>query len=157
MSKEELIELLKTYKGKQSKRALRLEERQRLERRIAKIEADYETNMTPIYQEGGRGNQTTSKVENKILTKKEKIEGIEEQIKRIDEEIIELDYELNQVNIRLGSLSRLEKEIITAYYIDNQDYNYIGNVTYYEVKHQTRSGDTIKRIITQILSKLTKL
>ena len=83
MSKEELIELLKTYKGKQSKRALRLEERQRLERRIAKIEADYETNMTPIYQEGGRGNQTTSKVENKILTKKEKIEGIEEQIKRI--------------------------------------------------------------------------
>lgn len=157
MSKEEFIRLLKTYKGKQSKKALRLEERQRLERRIAKIEADYETNMTPIYQEGGRGNQTTSKVENKILTKKEKIEEILEQIKVIDEEIVELDYELKQVDIRLGSLSRLEKEIITAYYIDGMDYDDIGNIIYYNIKHQTRSADTIKRAVKQIVVKLTKL
>lgn len=157
MSKEEFIRLLKTYKGKQSKKALRLEERQRLERRIAKIEADYETNMTPVYQEGGRGNQTTSKVENKILTKKEKIEEIEEQIKRIDEEIIELDYELNQVNIRLGSLSRLEKEIITAYYIDEMDYKTIGVEIYWQIINQTRSERTVARKIEEIMEKMLKL
>ena len=157
MSKEELIELLKKHKEKQSKKALRLEERQRLERRIAKIEADYETNMTPIYQEGGRGNQTTSKVENKILTKKEKIEEIEEQIKRIDEEIIELDYELNQVNIRLGSLSRLEKEIITAYYIDEMDYKTIGVEIYWQIINQTRSERTVARKIEEIMEKMLKL
>lgn len=157
MSKEELIRLLKTYKEKQSKKALRLEERQRLERRIAKIEADYETNMTPIYQEGGRGNQTTSKVERKILTKKEKIEEIEEQIKKIHEEIIDLDYELNQVNIRLGSLSRLEKEIITAYYIDEMDYKTIGVEVYWRIINQTRSERTVARKIEEITEKMLKL
>lgn len=157
MSKEELIELLGSHKEKQSKKALRLEEKQRLQRRIAKIEADYETSLTPTYQEGGRGNQTTSKVESKILTKKEKIEEIEEQIKKIDEEIIDLDYELNQVNIRLGSLSRLEKEIITAYYIDEMDYKTIGVEVYWRIINQTRSERTVARKIEEIMEKMIKL
>lgn len=157
MSKEEIIDLLKTYKEKEARKSLRIQDKQSLQRRRAKIEVDYETNMTSIYQEGGKGNQTTSKVENKILMKKEKIEEITKQIKEINEEIVELDYELAQVNIRLGSLNELENKIITAYYIDNQDYNYIGNVIYYEVKHQTRSEETIKRMVAQILNKLTKL
>lgn len=157
MSKEELIELLGSHKEKQSKKVLRLEEKQRLQRRIAKIEADYETSMIPIYQEGGRGNQTTSKVENKILTKKEMIEEIERQIEKIDEEIVDLNYELNQVIIRLGSLSRLEKEIITAYYIDEMDYKTIGVEIYWQMINQTRSERTVARKIEEIMEKMLKL
>lgn len=157
MNKEELIGLLKTHREKESKKALRLEEKQRLQRKIAKIEVDYETSLTTTYQEGGRGNQTTSKVENKILTKKEKIEEIEQQIKIIDEEIVELDYELNQVNIRLGSLKRLEKEIITAYYIDGIDCRTIGKEVYWRIIEQTRSEKTVARKIEEIMEKLLKL
>ena len=157
MSKEELIKLFKAHKEKQAKMALRLGDKQDLQRKMAKIEADYETSMTPIYQEGGRGNQVTSKVENKIIAKKEKIEEILKQIKLIDEEIIELGYELAQVDIRLGSLTELENKVITAYYIDGMNPYDIGNTIYYDVKHQTRSKKTIERMIVKIMNKLEKL
>lgn len=157
MSKDEMIELLKSYKEKKAKKDLRLEEKRRLERDKKILENDYSTNTTPTYMEGGRSNQVSSKVESKICKKDSRILEIEKRINELDEEIEELNYYLNQVNIRLGSLNELENKIITAYYIDEQDYDYIGNITYYEVKHQTRSEETIKRMIGQIINKLTKL
>lgn len=157
MNKDELIELLKTHKQTTAKKGLNLNEINKLKRDIEKIKSDYNTSIVSTYQEGSKSNKVSSKVESAVLKKDERIIEKEEIIKRLEEEIIDLDYELNQVNIRLGSLSRLEKEIITAYYIDEMDYDEIGNDVFYHIKHQTRSRDTIKRTISQIMHKLAKL
>lgn len=157
MNKEELIDLLKEYKKNQAKKDLRILEKKRLLKAIGKIDDDYEVSITPIYQEGSKGNQVTSKVENKVVKKDEKVEDIEKRIKDLDEEIEDLDYKLKQIDIRLGSLKRIEKEVITAFYVDEMDPYDIGNDTYYRIKHQTRSEKTIKRMIEKITEKLLKL
>lgn len=157
MSKEELIELLKKHKQTTAKKDLNLNEIKKLKRDIEKKKHDYSTSTTQTYQEGSRGNEVTSKVENAVVKKDERIIEMEETIKRLEEEIIDLDYELNQVNIRLGSLKRLEKEIITAYYIDEMDYKTIGIEVYWRVINQTRSERTVARKIEEITEKMLKL
>ena len=157
MSKDELIELLKTHKQTTAKKDLNLNEINKLNRDILKIKADYSINMTPTYQEGSKSNRTNSKVENAIVRKDERIAEKEEAIKRLEEENEELDYILNQVNIRLGSLTRLEKEIITDYYINQMGCRTIGMETYWRVINQTRSEKTVTRKVDEITEKLLKL
>lgn len=157
MSKDELIELLGRHKEKEAKKALKERRIKQLEKEIKQLEEDYNTNIIPKFLEGGRSNETTSKVENKVCKKNNREQEIEEEIKKLKQEIDGLNYELDMVNIRLGSLNRLEKEIITARYIDKEDYHYIGNITYYNVKHQTRGEDAIKKIIEKIMNRLINL
>ena len=75
----------------------------------------------------------------------------------MEEETKDLDYELNQVNIRLGALTYVEKTVLEARYIDEMEYDDIGNKVFYDIKHQTRSGDTIKKICKKALSKMLTL
>lgn len=157
MSKDELIELLKTYKQTEAKRDLNLNEINKLKRDIEKIEADYSTNMTPTYQEGSKSNQISSKVENIVIRKDARIGEKEERIKQLEEENEDLDYKLKKVDIRLGSLSRLQKEIITDYYINEMDYKTIGIETYWRIINQTRSEKTVARKIEEITEKILKL
>lgn len=157
MSKEELIELLKMHKQMTAKRDLNLNEIDKLRRDIAKLEKSYEVKITPVYEEGSRSNQMSSKVENAVVRKEIKIIEKEEMIRRLEGENEELDYVLNQVNIRLGSLKRLEKEIITDYYINEMDYKTIGIETYWRVINQTRSERTVARKIDEITEKMLKL
>ena len=157
MSKEELIELLGKHKEKEAKKALKQNRIKQLEKEKESSKEDYNTNTTTNFMEGGRGNETTSKVENKVCKKDNREQEIEEEIKTLKQEIEKLDYELDQVNIRLGSLNRLEKEIITARYIDKEDYYYIGNITYYNVRHQTRGEEAIRKMIEKIMNRLTNL
>lgn len=157
MSKDELIDLLKTHKQTTAKKDLNLNEISKLKRDIEKIETDYSTNITPTYQEGSKSNQVSSKVENAVVKKDTRIVEIEEKIEQLEEENKELDYILNQVNIRLGSLKRLEKEIITDYYINEMDCKTIGIETYWRVINQTRSERTVARKIEEITEKMLKL
>ncbi len=154
MSKEELIKLLKKHKQTTAKKGLNLNDIDKLKRDIEKIKRDYSTSTTQTYQEGSRSNEVTSKVENAVVRKDEKIIEKEEEIKRLEEEIIDLDYELNQVNIRLGALTYIEKTVLEARYIDEMEYDDIGNKVFYDIKHQTRSEDTIKKICKKALSKM---
>jgi len=157
MSKEELIELLKTHKYTTAKKALNLNDINKLKRDIAKIEKNYNINITPVYQEGSKSNQVSSKVENVIVKKDMEIIEKEEMIKKLEEENEDLDYVLNQVNIRLGSLTYIEKTVLTARYIDEMEYDYIGNEIFYDIKHQTRGEDAIKKICKKALNKMSKL
>lgn len=157
MSKDELIELLKTHKQKTAKKDLNLNEINKLNRDIVKAEADYSISMTPTYQEGSKSNKISSKVENVIVRKDEKIIEMKEMIKHLEEENEELNYTLNQVNIRLGALTYIEKAILTARYIDEMEYDYIGNIVFYDIKHQTRGEDAIKKMCNRALEKILKL
>ncbi len=157
MNKDELIELLKTHKYTTAKRDLKLNEIEKLKRDIQKIETNYNVKITSVYQEGSKSNEVSSKVENMIVKKDNKIIEIQEEINKIEEEVKELNYVLSQVNIRLGSLKRLEKEIITDYYINEMDYKTIGIETYWRIINQTRSERTVARKIDEITEKLLKL
>ena len=157
MSKDEIIKLLKTHKQKKAKKDLNLNEISKLNRDIKKIEADYSTNITPIYQEGSKSNQVSSKVENAVMKKDIRIIEKKEKIRQLEEEITELDYILNQVNIRLGALTYIEKTVLTARYIDEMEYDDIGNNVFYDIKHQTRSGDAIKKLCKKAVEKMLKL
>ena len=157
MNRDEFIQLLKEYKINQAKKDLNLLEKKRLLKEIEKLQDDYNVNITPTYQEGSKGNQVTSKVENMVERKDSRINEKLARIEEIDKKNEELDDRLNMVNIRLGSLNRLEKEIITDYYINELDYKTIGIETYWRIINQTRSEDTVKRKIDKIMQKMLKL
>ena len=158
MNKEEIIELLKEYKNKQGKLELKKLEKRKKELQLKyKREEEIKTSLTQSYAEGGKTNQVSSKVENSVIKKSEEIETLEKEIEELNKDIEQLEIDVEEVNIRLGSLTYLEKEIITAYYIDGFSAEYIGNNTYYKIKHQTRSERTILRIIENILKKIEKL
>lgn len=158
MNREEIIETLKRYKEKQGKLELKKLEKRKKEIKLKhKEEEEIKTSITQSYTQGSKTNQVSSKVENSVVKKSEKIEELKKEIKDLEKEIELLEIEVEEVNIRLGSLTYLEKEIITAYYIDEISYKDIGNITYYKIKHQTRSEDTIKRMIAKIIEKLSDL
>ena len=146
MNKDELIELLRTHKQTSAKRDLNLNDIGKIKRDIKKIENDYSTNITPTYQEGSKSNEMSSKVESAVIRKDTRIIEKEEIIRKLEEENEDLNYILNQVNIRLGSLTYIEKTVLTSRYIDEMEYDYIGNKVFYEIKHQTRGEDAIKKI-----------
>lgn len=157
MKKEEIIDLLKVYKEKQGKLELKKLEKRRKESQLKRKKEETRISLTQSYLEGGKSNKVNSKVENSVVNKSEEIEELEEEIEELTSEIEDLEMVVEEVNIRLGSLTYLEKEIITAYYIDGFSAEYIGNNTYYMIKHQTRSERTILRIIENILKKIEKL
>lgn len=157
MNKEETKEMLKKYKEKQAKLDLKQNIKKRKIRELIKIEKDIKINITPKYIEGSKSNKVESNVENTVVNKDEKVEELKKEIQELDDEIEELKLDIEEVNIRLGYLNYLEKEIITAYYVDELSPEYIGNHTYYEIKHQTRGEEAIKKIINRILRKLENL
>lgn len=158
MNKEEIVDLLKEYKNKQGKLELKKLEKRKKELQLTyKLEEELKTSLVQSYSEGGKTNQVGSKVEKSVIKKSEEIEILKKEIETLKKEIEELEIDVAEVNIRLGSLTYLEKEIITAYYIDGFSAEYIGNNTYYKIKHQTRSERTILRMMENILKKIEKL
>lgn len=157
MSKEELIELLKTHNQTTAKKDLNINEINKLEREIKKAMNNYSTNIVSTYQEGSKSNKISSKVENAVIKKDTKVIEMEERIKQLEEENKELDYILNQVNIRLGALTYIEKTVLTSRYIDEMEYDDIGNNVFYRIKHQTRSVDAIKKICKRAINKMLSL
>lgn len=158
MNKNEIIESLKTHKERQAKLDLRKNEKRRKEIKLARLkEEEYKINITPIYEEARRGNAINSKVENAVVKKDDNIEVLEKEIIELGREIELLEIDVNDINIRLGALTYLEKEILTDYLINKMNCTEIGNITYYKIKQQTRSEKTIREIIKRALEKLEKI
>lgn len=158
MSKDEIIELLKTYKEKKAKLGLKkLEKKRKLTQLKNLKEEEINTKITQNYAEGGKTNQVSSKTENSIVKREERIANLREEIEALDKEIEVLEIDVEEVDIRLTSLTFIEKEIITAYYIDGFSYAEIGNLVYYRIKQQTRTEESIKKMIERIVKKLKKI
>lgn len=158
MSKEEIIEQLKQLREKQGRLALKRNLRKRKKIQLRKRKKELRIKITQGYAEGSSNtNKITSSVEEAVIEKDEKIQELKKDIQELTDEIETLELEVEEVNIRLGSLTYIEKEVVTAYYVDGMSYREIGEETFYHIKHQTRDKRTIKNIIEKANKKMEKL
>lgn len=158
MNKNEIVELLKKYKERQAKLDLKRNDRRRKEIQLEILkEEEYKISLTPGYSEGGKGNCINSKVENAVVKKDSDIETLEKEIIDLNREIELLEIDVKEIDIRLGMLTYLEKEILVDYLINEMTYTEIGNITYYRLRQQTRGEKAIRTIIKKALSKLEKI
>lgn len=158
MNKDEMIEMLKQFKTKEAQLKLKEIDFKKKTIELNKImEEEYSINITPKYTEGSKSNEISSKVENAVIRKSAKIIELEEELKKLQEEIDVLKLDVEEINVRLGTLSYIEKEVLTDYYVNENKLEDIGNFTYYRLRQQTRSAKTIKRLIENAVNKLAKI
>ena len=163
MKKEELVDLLKSYKENIAKLKLRRREKKKCERRLKQYKR-LESNTTAIvgtncdiHSKNKISNKTEKTALDTIeLNEKEKREA-EERIKELIPKIEELEEKVAQASIRLSALKQKEKEILYAYYVEEQTYEYIGNKLYFRLYNQTRDVGTIKKIVEKATNKMINL
>lgn len=159
MTKEELIELLKDYKQNKAKLNIKLKE---LKNARIKLKAcdDIETNMTSTYGEN-QDIHSKNKVSNKVLSKVEENEirrlELKKEIEELEKVVRDLVHKVEVVEDRLEALYPKERELLSAYYIDNRSYEEIGNQLYFQLYNQTRSWETIKKIIEKATKKVLEI
>ena len=148
MTREDLIVYLKEYKENKAKLNIKLKELKTARIKLKYCE-DTETNLTSSF---GINQDIHSKnqINNKVLRKVE-----ENETKR--EELLNKIEKLEDVDDRLEGLKYKEKQLLVAYYIDGRSYEEIGNQLYFQLFNQTRSWETIKKIIEKATKKMIKL
>lgn len=153
-----LIKLLKNYKENKTKLTIKLKELKNL--RIALKHIEPETNLRGInYDSEGIHsiNTITDKTGNSVEKADNKKLEIEEEIYKKEEEVRQLRKDVEAIEDRLEILTYKEKLLLTAKYIEECSYADIGNRVYYQQYNETRSPDTIKRIIEKALQKIAKV
>lgn len=163
MKKEELVDLLKSYKENIAKLKLRKREKKKCERRLKQYKR-LESNTTAtvgtncdIHSKNKISNKTEKTALDTIeLNEKEKREA-EERIKELIPEIEELEEKVEETKIRLSALKYKEKEILYAYYVEGRTYEDIGNNLYFRLFNQTREVRAIKTIVENATNKILKL
>ncbi len=157
MTKEQLILLLKNYKENKAKLKLKLREKENILRKIESLKnvtlsvTSYEEN-SDIHSK----NIITDKVGNKASDNLDVEADLKIELEKVEDEIKELSTKLEEVDIRLDGLRRKEKEILIAYYVEGNTYKEIGSITYYKLYNETRSEETIKKIIQKAIEKISK-
>lgn len=157
MTKEQLILLLKNYKENKAKLKLKLREKENILRKIESLKnvtlsvTSYEEN-SDIHSK----NIITDKVGNKASDNLDVEVDLKIELEKVEDEIKELNTKLEEVDIRLDGLRRKEKEILIAYYVEGNTYKEIGSITYYKLYNETRSEETIKKIIQKATEKISK-
>lgn len=159
MTKEELIGLLKEYKQNRARLNIKLKE---LKTARIKLKAcdDIETSTACAYGENQdihSKNQISNKVLNKVEENDTKRFELKKEIENLEEEVRQLRNKVEAVEDRLDGLYPKERELLSAYYIDNRSYEEIGNQLYFQLYNQTRSWETIKKIIEKATNKMIKL
>ena len=159
MNKEELIKLLKEYKENKARLNIRLKEL-KLARIKLKSYDEIDTMLTSAYGIN-QDIHSKNKISNKVL---QKIEQNDTRKRELDKEIEELEKivkdlrdKVEAVDDRLEALKFKERKMLEAYYIEGNTYEDIGNRVYWEIYHQTRTGETIKAIIDEAIEKIAKL
>ena len=160
MNKADLILLLKQYKENKAKLKIKLKElnSKRIElKAIDDIEitlssTNYETN-SDIHSK----NKINDFVGNKVSENEDKRRELKTEIKELEAETKELREKVETIDDRLEILTFKEKTLLTSYYIEECSYSEIGNRVYRNIYNETRSEDTIKRMIERALKKVAKL
>ena len=102
-------------------------------------------------------NKISSKVEDAVVNKLTEIEELEAEIKKVEYDILCIEDDIEETRIRLEALTYREQEIVKAHYFEGRNYEEIGETVYFELFQQYRTGDTIKRIITQSINKMANI
>ena len=158
MNKEELIQLLKEYRENNAKLKLRQKEKIRYEKELGEIQM--EPNMSAAYEINGdirSKNQTSNKVLSSVIKKETREEELKQKIKEVKKEIRTLKDKVEDVNIRLESLYYKEREILTAYYVDNRSAEEIGRNLYFRLYQRTCTQDNIYDIIKKSTKRMLNL
>ena len=158
MTKEQLVVLLKRYKENKAKLKLKLKEKERVIRKIEQVkEVSISAVRTEINNDIHSKNSISDKVGNNAVDNIDKENEYREELDVIEAEIIELNESIAEIDIRLDALKYKEKQILMAYYVDGYTYDYIGNIVYWQLFHQTRSERQIKRMIERSTDKIISL
>lgn len=157
MTKEQLILLLKNYKENKAKLKLKLREKESI---LRKIESLKNVSLSVTSYEENSDIHSKNIISDKTGNKASKNVDIEadyrEELEKIETEIRDLNTKLEEVDIRLEGLRKKEREILIAYYVEGNSYKHIGNITYYNLYNETRSEDTIKKIIQKATEKIAE-
>lgn len=159
MTKSELIELLKSYKENKAKLNIRLKELKLARIKLKSLE-EIDVSLAVGYglnQDIHSKNKISDKVGRQVEQNDSKKRELEEEIKNLEETVRELREKVESVDDRLEGLYPKERILLTAYYIENRTYEEIGNKTYFQLYNQTRSWETIKKIIEKATNKMTKI
>lgn len=160
MTKQELIILLKQYNENKAELNIKLKElnSKRTElKSLEKIDTSISTTSYNNNSDIHSKNQISDKVGNKVAINEDKKLELREEIAKLELKVKELRDKVEAVEDRLEMLTYKEKEMISAFYIDNCSYEDIGNRVYWNIYHETRSGDTIKRIVEKATKKMIKI
>ena len=158
MTKETLILLLKQYKENKAKLKLKLREKEKLLRKIEQLkDVTISASSTEINNDIHSKNSISDKVGNSASDNIDKTKEYQEQLDILEQEIIELNDKIEEIDIRLDALKGKEKQILMAYYVDGYTYDYIGNIVYWQLFHQTRSERQIKSMIERSTDKIISL
>lgn len=158
MNKEELIQLLKDYKENKAKLNIKLKDLKNARIALNKLDAD--TSMTSAYGENQdihSKNKTSDKVLRKIEENDTKRLKLREEIKELEKEVRKLREKVEAIDDRLEGLKYKERELLYAYHIEGRSYDEIGNQLYFRLFNQTRSWETIKKIIEKATNKMINL
>lgn len=161
MTKDELICNLKNFKKNISSRELKERKLNKLLLNLHRLKN--ETPGTPIASAPGINNDIRSKnkistkVENAVVNKLTEIGELEAEIKKVEYDILCIEDDIEETRIRLEALTYREQEIVKAHYFEGRNYEEIGETVYFELFQQYRTGDTIKRIITQSINKMANI
>ena len=102
-------------------------------------------------------NNISNKIENAIISNEEKQLQILKRKKELENEIEELKDLVEEAEIRLDSLYKKEREILTAYYVDNREAEEIGRNLYFDLYNRTCSAENIYKIIKKATKKILEL
>lgn len=153
-----LIKLLKSYKENKATLNIRLKELKNKRIELKKLKADASISGINYNTEGIHSLNTISdKTGNSVIKADDKRIKIEEEIKQLEEEVRELRNNVEIVDDRLEILTYKEKQLLIARYIEECSYTDIGNRVYYKMYNETRSEDTIQRMINRALKKAAKI
>lgn len=159
MNKDELIILLREYKENKAKLNIRVKELKIYRLQLKSCE-EINICITPSYGEN-TDMHSKNKISNKTLDIVEKNETRKEElidrISSLEETIKNLKEKVELVEDRLEGLKYKEKQLLIAYYIDGRSYDEIGNQLYFQLFNQTRSWETIKKIIEKATNKMINL
>lgn len=153
-----LIKLLKNYKENKATLNIRLKELKNKRIELKNLVVDTSISGINYDTEGIHSKNTISdKTGNSIIKTDDKRIKLEEDIKKLEEDIKKLRKDVEAVDDRLEILTYKEKQLLIARYIEECSYADIGNRVYYQIYSETRSEDTIKRIIEKAMKKITKI
>lgn len=159
MTREDFIELLKSYKENKAKLTIKLKELRNARIQL-KNNDRYDTSITSnfgINQDIHSKNQISDKVGRKIEENDSKKIQLEEKINKLEDEVKELRDKVDLVEDRLEALKYKEKQILVAYYVEGRTAEDIGNKLYFQLFSQTRSDRHIQRIIDKATKKMLSL
>lgn len=153
-----LIKLLKNYKENKATLNIRLKELKNKRIELKNLVVDTSISGINYDTEGIHSKNTISdKTGNSIIKTDDKTIKLEEDIEKLEEEIRRLRKDVETVDDRLEILTYKEKQLLIARYIEECSYADIGNRVYYQLYSETRSEDTIQRMINRALKKVSKI